>query len=71
MIPFNKYLSTGRVEATNYLWDQLQPPKKAVKWRGEPMPVAKVPVENVENYEIRAKGNKTYAGMGEVGENVL
>ena len=29
---------------------------------GEPMPVAKVPVENVENYEIRAKGNKTYAG---------
>jgi len=35
------------------------------------MPVAKVPVENVENYEIRAKGNKTYAGMGEVGENVL
>lgn len=47
------------------------PPKKAAKWRGEPMPVAKVPVENVENYEIRAKGNKTYAGMGEVGENVL
>ncbi len=35
------------------------------------MPVAKVPVENVENYEIRAKGNKTYAGMGIFGENVL
>ena len=29
---------------------------------GEPMPVAKVAVQDVESYDIRVKSNKVYAG---------